>query len=266
MATPPRPSSAEIEAALDRIRARHERLDDPRRSEMGTSPRDVLAYLQRRSPALPRALRTDDAWDELILSAALHWEELARQRGLLRRARGLGVSLSELAAHFGISTRQGMQARLDRLEALVKVGSPDVDLTRRARRADKGRAGDQRWLDAHHGEINPLLRDLLAQVDRTLPPLHVGATDHDEADHRHGDAPDRDDEASLEWLDELRADVDAGAVTPATMGILGLVLGELRTRSEVAVLDRSHGLHRALRRVERLRATWEHARGSISSR
>lgn len=245
MATPPRPTQAEVAAALERIRARHERTDDQHRAAMGTEPREVLDYLRRRSSTVPRATAADDVWDELILSAALHWEELERERALLRRARSLGLSLSELGAHLGIRTRQGTRDYLDRLDALVQAGTPDVYLSRDARRRARARPADQRWLDDHHEEVRGVLDQLLAQVARVLP--------NDPGDGETADG-------GLEWVEELRSDVEDGDLTPATMGLVGLVLGELRVDPEVQALDRSHGVHRALRAAEGLRARYAEAR------
>lgn len=38
MGTPPRPLLIETEVAIERIHDRHERVDDPRRAELGTDP------------------------------------------------------------------------------------------------------------------------------------------------------------------------------------------------------------------------------------
>lgn len=217
---------------------------------MGTDPRDVLAYLRRRGPTTSRAIEADDIWDELVLSAALRWEELERERALLRRARSVGLSLAEVGAHLGIRTRQGTQDYLDRLDALVRVGAPDVHLTRAARRQAKARPSDQRWLDGHRSDVEEVVTELLRQVDRVIPVSPLGSGDVTE---------DERDEVS-EWLDELRADVADGALSPATMGLLGLVLGDLRTGPSVRSLDRAHGLHRALRAAERLRARYSETR------
>lgn len=238
-----------MDAALARIQARHEKVDDQHRADMGTDPRDVLAYLRRRAPTTSRALEADDIWDEFILSAALRWEELERERALLRRARSVGLSLAEIGAHLGIRTRQGTQDYLDRLDALVQVGVPDVHLTREERRRAKARPAEQRWLDEHRRAVQEVIEDLLAQADRALPVegALVGADDEPES----GD---------LEWAAELRADLEDAALTPATMALLGLVLGELRVDHRVQALDRGHGLHRAMRAAERLRARYADAR------
>jgi hypothetical protein len=143
-----------VAAALARIRARHEFVDDPGRGEMGTDPGEVLGYLRRRWAAGgSRATAVDDVWDELTLSAAVHSAEVERQRALLRRARHLGLSLSELGAHFGIRTRQGMRDHLDRLDALVETGTPDQQHTRETRREARAQPADQRWLDAHREDL-----------------------------------------------------------------------------------------------------------------
>lgn len=250
MATPPRPTSAEVDAALARIQARHEKVDDQHRASMGTEPRDVLAYLRRRAPTVSRAIEADDIWDELTLSAALRWEELERERALLRRARSVGLSLAEVGAYLGIRTRQGTQDYLDRLDALVRVGTPDVHLTRAARRQAKARPSDQRWIDDHHSDVREVVTELLRQVDRAITESALSGDDVTE--------DERND--TSEWLDELRADLADGALSPATMALLGLVLGDLRTDPRVQSFDRGHGLHRALRAAERLRARFSEAR------
>lgn len=250
MATPPRPTSSEVDAALARIQARHEKADDQHRASMGTEPRDVLAYLRRRAPTVSRAIEADDIWDELTLSAALRWEELERERALLRRARSVGLSLAEVGAYLGIRTRQGTQDYLDRLDALVRVGTPDVHLTRAARRQAKARPNDQRWIDDHHSDVREVVTELLSQVDRFTAVSASGGDDVTE--------DERND--TSEWLDELRADLVDGALSPATMALLGLVLGDLRTDPRVQSFDRGHGLHRSLRAAERLRARFSEAR------
>lgn len=247
MASPPRPTHVEVSAALARIAARHERADDQHRSAMGSEPSDALAYLRRRSSTLPRAVAADDVWDELILSAALRWENLERERALLRRARALGLSLAELGAHLGIRTRQGTQDYLDRLDALVQVGVPDVQVTRDARRRAKARPAGQRWIDQNHDDVRSVLELVLTQLARVVPPPSIEDVD--------GETPN-----GPEWAEELLADLEEDALTPATMGLLGLVLGELHVDPRVQELDRSHGMHRALRAAERLRARYAEAR------
>lgn len=207
-------------------------------------------------------MAADDVWDELVLHAALRWEDIDRERALLRRARHLGLSLSELAAHHGIRSRQGMQDHLDRLDALVDAGVPDVHLTRDARRRQKARPADQRWLEAHQDDVLNVLRALVAQIDRVLRP-GPGPDERDSDCENDQDRGDHGDGTGLEWFSELRADLEDQVLTPATLGLLGLLLGELRTQSEVLALDHGHGLHRALRTAERLRATWEDARTRV---
>jgi hypothetical protein len=46
------------------------------------------------------------------------------------------------------------------------------------------------------------------------------------------------------------------------MGALSLALGELRVHPAVRDLDRGHGVHRALRTAERLRARYDEARAA----
>jgi hypothetical protein len=237
-----------VAAALERIRARHEFADDPWRGEMGTEPAEVLGYLRRRWAAgTGRATAVDDVWDELTLSAAVHWAEVERERALLRRARHLGLSLSELGAHFGIRTRQGMRDHLDRLDALVETGTPDEQHTRDTRREARARPADQRWLDTHHDDMTTTISQLVEQLDRI--DLSPTAADNAETDGHEA-----------EWVDELRLETQRGELTTGTMGVLSLALGELRVHPTVRDLDRGHGLHRALRAAERLRARYDEAR------
>ena len=246
---PPRVSSAELDAALARIHRRHDRIDDPRRSELGTEPRDVLAYLQRHSIRLSRAVATDDVADELVLHAWVWWEERHRERSLLRRARHLGVSLSELGAQLGLTTRQGMQDYLDRLDALLTTGLRDEQLTRAERRQARARLQEQPWIETYHQDIAAVIDRLLTEIDRILPAADSGHWDTDAADSEVDEPND-----VLEWIDELRADRDDDALSPATLAVLGLVTGQLHVHPAVRALDPNHGLRRALRTANRLRS------------
>ncbi|MDT7703001.1 MAG: hypothetical protein QOJ30_5326, partial [Pseudonocardiales bacterium] len=101
---------------------------------MGTAPRDVLDYLARRGPAgIPRWVAAADTADALILSTWCWWDDRRREHRLLRTGRSLGLSLSELGAPLGITTRRGTQDRIDRLDALLRYDRPDEQLTRAAR-------------------------------------------------------------------------------------------------------------------------------------
>ena len=83
MGAPPRVTEHDLQRALDRITARHER-HDPRAAEMGTDPRSVLEHLSQHSAGLPHHVQADDVADALVLDAALWWSERERRRSLLR--------------------------------------------------------------------------------------------------------------------------------------------------------------------------------------
>ncbi|MEK6443909.1 hypothetical protein [Pseudonocardia sp. T1-2H] len=253
MSTPPRITDIELSAAVERIARRHDRIDDSRRSAMGTAPRDVLDYLAARSPAgIPRWVAAADTADALILSTWCWWDDRRREHRLLRNGRHLGLSLSELGAPLGITTRRGTQDRIDRLDALLRYDRPDEQLTRDGRRDARNRDARQDWIDAHRDEIRAVLAGFLAQArrfaDAVAPEEHAGGPDDDPDD---ADLPSA---GAGEWLDELTADYDADDLTPATLAVAGLAAAELRTAPAVLELDAKHRLHTALREVEILRA------------
>ncbi|MGH3715436.1 MAG: hypothetical protein ACRDT4_18520, partial [Micromonosporaceae bacterium] len=121
MASYPPVTDAEADAALRRIRTRHERREDPHwwqaEADGPEAAYRVLDYLRRRSQPgptqLPAGLAAADVWDELILSAWCWWDHKARERELLARAQRYGLSLSDLGAFLGIRSRQGMRDYLD---------------------------------------------------------------------------------------------------------------------------------------------------------
>nr|WP_211177971.1 hypothetical protein [Pseudonocardia acidicola] len=242
---------------MARIARRHARIDDPRRSGMGSEPRDVVAYVLGRGPAgVPRWVSAADHADALVLSTWCWWEDRRTERRLLRQGRHLGLSLAELGAPLGITTRQGVQDRLDRLDALLEYDRPDEQLTRTARREARAADARQDWIDAHRDEIRAVLAGLLAQSRR-----FAEMTTQDEPESDPEDPPGVDDDPPSPpgegtWLDELAADYTADALTPATLAVAGLAAAELRSAPAVLALDPRHRLHAALRAVEALRARY----------
>ncbi|NMH97379.1 hypothetical protein [Pseudonocardia acidicola] len=256
MATPPRITDAELAAALERIARRHARIDDPRRSAMGSEPRDVLDYLAARGAAgIPRWVAAADTADALVLHTWCWWDERRREHRLLRTGRNLGLSLAELGAPLGITTRRGTQDRLDRLDALLKYDRPDEQLTRTARREHHNRDARQVWIDEHRDEVCAVLAGFLAQARRFLD--HGSPTDREAAaDAALGAGDDPPFAGPGEWLDELAADYAGDAITPATLAVAGLAAAELRAAPAVLALDQRHRLHAALREIEALRARY----------
>jgi hypothetical protein len=241
VSTPPRITAVERDAAIARIDRRHARIDDPRRSELGTEPREVIRFVLDRGPAgVPRWIAAADHLDAVVLSTWCWWEDRRTERRLLRQAVMLGTSLSELGAPLGIRTRQGLRDRLDRLEALLTYDRPDEQLTRIARRDLGHRDRRQDWIDAHRDQIRAVLLALSAQTSRVLGP-------------KSGDGgPDEDSVRG--WLDELDADYRDDAISLATLAVAGLAAGELRDLTAVQALDQRHPLLAVLREIALLRA------------
>lgn len=245
---------AERDAAVARIDRRHARIDDPRRSELGTDARDVIDFVLNRGTAgVPRWVAAADHADALVLATWCWWQERRIERRLLRQGRGLGLSLAELGAPLGIRTRQGVQDRIDRLTALLEHDRPDEQLIRAARRAAQTRDARQGWIDAHRDEVRAVLAGFLAQAHRfatssgARTPAEVG-----EAAEIAGE--ETTNTTAGEWLDELAADYEQDALTPATLAIAGLAAAELRALQTVRELSPRHRLHGALREIDLLRA------------
>jgi hypothetical protein len=117
VATFPPVGDLERDAALHRIERKHLAYGDSHWSEAGSEARDVLDYLRRHRSRLPRQLVDDDAWNELVLSAWVYWDERRREAELIRHALARGLSLREVGAFVGLHTGQGLRDYLDSLDA-----------------------------------------------------------------------------------------------------------------------------------------------------
>ncbi|WP_051342530.1 hypothetical protein [Pseudonocardia spinosispora] len=261
MATPPHSSQAEVDAAVARILRRHERIDDPRRSGLGTEPRDVLDHLTKHSTGLPRWVAAADTQDALVLLTWLWWEDRRRERALLRRGLHLGLTLGELGGPLGVGTRQGLRDRLDRLDALLAFDRPDEKLSRESRRDLASQDRRARWLQDNHERVRTCLTSLLAQVARLPELLPDDTSDGASTGAARTDFDLEDTAETASWIDELRADVDADELTPATLSMLGLALPSLRIAAHREGLDPSHLMMRTLRDADQLRADFARASG-----
>lgn len=252
MATPPRITDAERDAAITRIVERHDRIDDPRRSELGSDPRDVVTFVLNRGPAgVPRWVQAADHHDAVVLSSWCWWEERRRERRLLRQGLALGLPALELGAPLGIGSRQGVRDRLDRLDALLAHNRPDEQLSRAARRAVRGRDAEQDWIDQQRDEVWPALAALLAQSRRFLQDLPATDSDATDGDRPEGEPHETDIQ---DWVDELAADYEDDALSTATLAVAGLLAAEIRAHPQAITLDRRHRLHATLATVDALRA------------
>lgn len=256
MATPPRITDAERDAAITRIVERHDRIDDPRRSELGSDPRDVVTFVLNRGPAgVPRWVQAADHHDAVVLSSWCWWEERRRERRLLRQGITLGLSATELGAPLGIRSRQGVRDRLDRLDALLTSDRPDEQLGREARRAARQRDAGQNWLDQHRSEVRPVLLALVGQA-RWLLAVAEGA----EQTTPGGDSAPAGADDIRDWAEELGIDCEDDLLTPATLALAGLLAAELRAHPSTMALDHRHRLRTVLTQVEGLRASLASAR------
>ena len=253
MATPPRVTRTEVDAALDRIVWRHDKVEHPRRSGLSDDPAEVVEHLTRHSATLPQWVVMQDTLDALVLTTWLWWEDRRRERALLRRGLYVGLTHRELGTPLGITTRQGLRDRLDRLDALLAHDHPDEKLTRTARRDAALDDPRRRWIAAHAGHIHAVLTRLLAQLDRVTALGTLGATTAVAVSGSPDTtAVDPIVEAG-EWLVELRADLAEGTLSPATLSLVGLVLAPLRIAARDAGLPHGHGLWRAIREASELR-------------
>jgi hypothetical protein len=260
----------ELDAAIDRIEKRHLKVEDPRFGSVDVSrPAELLEYIHRQTvehvgnlvsgaARLPRWVVVHDVDDGLVLHNWNRAQEQRRERDLLRDGITLGIPLSQLGAPLGLGSRirsadgnrrQGVQDRLDRLEALLKFDRPDASITRAARRvaretAERKAAGEHdpqtAWLHANASWISGVAAQLLA-----LEPFA--------------------DDAAAELLVEVRHDWRDGEWTPGSLVWMSMAAQALRVSSfvdksntvrYVADLGATHRAHRTIKAVEDLRAAF----------
>lgn len=258
MSVPPQVSDEELAGALRRIEERHRAVDDSRWSDAGTEPRDVLMYLLGPGSAhLSPGVRAGDARDALVLWVWLWWQDRRLEHRLLSTGRRVGITLSDLGAPLGIKTGQGLQDRINRLDALLAHGRPDGATSRSARAEARGADGQQAWVRSHYHEVAAGLAALIAEAQRVLPgrqsvDTFAGANTPDNP--RPADA-----EEEIAWLDDIRADYLAGHITPATLAMAALAAGELSAHPAVRTLDPRHQIHAALRAITLIRSRLQRA-------
>jgi hypothetical protein len=277
----------ECDAAVARIANRHARHDDPRWSEAGTEARDVLTYLRRHHSHVPHTVAAQDVWDELVLSAWVHWDELRRERELLHRARRYGLSLAELGRFLGIGSRQGARDYLDRLDALLAeshgqrsaltehshpgheqgedrqrdprrepppgIATSFVGRSRASRGADAQRIRDSRGATRTRPTREAWIahhRPRIATIAGELltQAARLGRTSHES---------DPDQPAGLgDYLAWLTEDLTANEINTGIFATLGLILGELRADPAVTERAGNHGIHQVIATVDQLRADY----------
>jgi hypothetical protein len=225
------------------IAKRRSKIDDLHRDLLPDSedsdPREVLDYLRKYSgPTIPRWVLQADVCDALTLNNWLWWEDRRRELHFLKAGRERGMFLAQLGAQVGVG-KQGVIDRIDRLEALLRYDRPDEKLSRAARQASRTahlrHSQDTQWIEKHRSQL-----------------LHVTAALVDQAGQYQLVDDDR------EWIDELAADARDGALTRATMALLGLAVSELRTATPVVSLTsrRPHRVHTVLSDADNLRTSF----------
>lgn len=234
------------------IAHRRTKVDDRHREKLpdapDSDPREVLDYLCRYSGSdIPRWVLQADVSDALTLNNWLWWEDRRRELHFLKAGKDRGLFLSQIGAQVGVG-KQGVQDRIDRLEAMLSFDRPDEKISRTARRsareARQRHATETAWLATHREELLKVIDGIITQADRY-----------------ELDGEERD------WIDELAADGhEEGGLSPATMIILGLAAAELRTSGAVLALDgtRPYLVHTVLARAERLRGEFAAIAADIS--
>jgi hypothetical protein len=175
--TPPRPSRADYDAALERIHRRRRRAGDDHPLALSEDPREVLTYLrQRGTPGLINDDTGDDILDALTLRLWIWWEGEAIELWLLEAAEKTGRKRRDVGAALGIATSQGFVDRITRkCEMLGRApdaaGTEDVGGNESAIRALIVALLAQR--DAMPEEI---AQDLYAdELDEQLPRWQAGS-------------------------------------------------------------------------------------------
>lgn len=120
MSIPPRPTSDEYLAALERIHARRRRAGDDHPLALSEDPREVLAYLRKRGRS---GLVSDDTGDDIIdaltLRLWLWWEGEAAELWLLEAAEALRRPRRPICERLGFAAGQSIVDRIRRTLALL---------------------------------------------------------------------------------------------------------------------------------------------------
>lgn len=250
--TPPRVHRTQLSAALYRIAERRSEIDDQGFGAIDCeSPGQVLDYVKRNPTRYPDVAERD-VHDGLLLWVWQWYESLRDLRTLLQRGVDRGISFKQMGTPLGLgrgarktdtaarNQRQGVQRRLDRINALLEYDRPDADLSREARRVEvaaaKAKAAPQRdpqisWLVRHHDTV-------VAVADRLLS---VKQHANDKA---------------YSWLIEVVSDRREDSWSPGSMTIMALAVEEMRVQSKIVKMPSQTLVKRALHAVDELCAAF----------
>lgn len=203
MVTPPdRWCSDTAAAAIVDLR---DEVDDPSRWQADPDNPLALARWVQAHPnrGMTAAQQAAEVLAVLQLRVAAWWTWERVELWALRRAVELGVDWRQVGEVLGVGSRQGVETRRARKEALLSpLHTPSEKAWRRYRR-DRARGAldpRARWLDDHRAQLNHLADQLLAH---------------------------RDQAADQEWLEELDADRRAGRWTAGAVTVLACAAMEL---------------------------------------
>jgi len=240
MTTPPRIDRREIDAVLTRIGNRRVKIGDESWSAVDqSSPAAVLDYVLDRPPRGDAWVRRADASDGLVLNIWLWWEDRKRELRLLKRGVAEGTPRSELGSIRGIGS-QGVQDRIDALDALLERGRPDAKIIRLRRALEKEWLANalprELWLHKHRDWIEEVARDLVTHANQIAN------------DETYG------------WLIQVKRDLREG-VTSETITMMALTVESLRAQREVMRLGSTHLLKRACAALDLLNRCSTHLLG-----
>lgn len=190
--------------------------------------------------------------DGLILWVWQWYESQRDLRDLLRRGASRGVPFKQMGLPLGLginarkgntavrNQRQGVQRRLDRLDALLTFDTPNADLSREARRvaaavataaADPERDPQISWLVRHHTMV-------VAVADRLLSVKRYA------------------NDAAYSWLVEVASDRREDAWAPTSLTMMRLAVEEMRVQPEIFEMASQSLVKRALHGVDELCAAF----------
>lgn len=250
--TPPRVHRTQLRAALHRIADRRADADDEGFGAVDhESPGQVLDYLKRHPVRVsPEAER--DLHDALVLWVWQWYESLRDLRTLLEQGIDRGIPYKQMGMPLGLGSaarkhgtearnqRQGVQRRLDRINALLEYDKPDADLSREARRIDaaaaKAKAAPERdpqlsWLVRH--------RDTVVAVANRLLAVKEHANDK-----------------AYSWLIEVASDRRDDDWSPGSLTIMRLAVEEMRVQAKIVRMPSQTLVKRALHAVDELCAAF----------
>ncbi|MEU4098213.1 hypothetical protein [Streptomyces sp. NPDC026673] len=171
----------DIKEILRRIVQRHDAADDPdlelfpdpdaRADELELVALTLLAA-SKNTKHLPRVQRGPEVTDRLTLIRRLRQLLDDAELRALRDGRTAGVAWVRLGAPLGITTKNGVMQRLQRLRVASELGASVPRHPRSLRNAVRTRASDeerlQSWIAQHYIDVREAATDLIAQRESLL--------------------------------------------------------------------------------------------------